>query len=77
MNILVLMIPIVAAGVFVALWASRSRSLQRNDGNGDGAVYFGGIDSARDNDDSDGGDAGEGGGDGGSDGGGGGGSGGD
>jgi hypothetical protein len=42
MNVLVLIIPVLAACVFVALWALRSGSSRRKDRNGGGAVYPGG-----------------------------------
>ena len=83
MNVLVILVPVLAAGVFVALLASRSRRSRGQDGNGDGALYFGGVEGSRDSDDDGsggddgGGDGGDGGGDsGGGDGGGGGGGGG-
>ena len=65
MNVLVILVPVLAAGVFVALVASRSRRSRRQDANGDGALYFGGVESSRDSDDGGSGD--DGGGDGGGD----------
>jgi len=57
MNVLVIIIPALAAAVLLALWASRSRSSRRKDRNGDGALFFGLAEGSWDNDgDGDGGE---------------------
>lgn len=62
MNVLVIIIPVLAAGLFVVLLASRTKPSRRQDGSGDGALYFGEVEGSREGggDDESGGDDGSG-----------------